>query len=73
MNKEIFIRDIKKEFERASKPHPEFHSYHEGIAVIHEEFIELRTEVYKRIPNRQAMQDELTQLAAMCIKFSELL
>lgn len=49
----------------------DFASPHEGIAVIHEEFIELRDEVYKNHKRRDewAMREEAVQLGAMAVKF----
>ena len=43
--KDILIeidRIVADELERANKVHPLFHSDHEGIAVIHEEMVEVR-------------------------------
>ncbi len=47
------------------------HSLHEAIAVIHEEFEELRTEVYKRRHGRPEIVRELVQLAAVCQRMFE--
>jgi hypothetical protein len=64
-----FLLDVQKEFERASKKHKDFSSCHEGLAVIWEEFEELKQEIFKKVPDQDNLYDELTQIAAMCLKF----
>ena len=64
-----FLLDVQKEFERASKKHKKFSSHHEGLAVIWEEFEELKEEIFKKVPDQDNLYDELTQIAAMCLKF----
>lgn len=62
---------VMEELISATKVHGPFHSAHEGISVIEEEFIELRDEVFlkesKRIP--EDMIEEAKQLAAMGLRF----
>ncbi len=67
-----FFDEIKVELKAARKIHGEFSSNHEAIAVIHEEFIELRDEIYKTKSSHvitPEMIKETKQLAAMCFKF----
>jgi hypothetical protein len=64
---------LKQELESAMTQHPSFTSMHEGFAVIHEEFDELKAEVWKnprKHPDRLAKATtEALQLAAMSIRF----
>lgn len=74
MPRKVYSRvrdDVSKELDRALRKYPRFNSAHEGIAVIDEEFIELRLEVYKRPKKRkvQKMRREAMQLAAMAMRF----
>lgn len=43
---------VRAEYLRASSEFPPFHSAHEGLAIIQEEFEELKTEVFKNRENR---------------------
>jgi hypothetical protein len=65
------LDDIKFELSVATAGHPPFNSPHEGIAVIDEEFDELKHEVYKRAAERdkEKMYGEACQVAAMAIRF----
>lgn len=60
---------IEAEYREASSKHPKFNSPHEGFAVIHEEFDELKAEVWKRKKSKRKMRSEAVQLAAMAIRF----
>ncbi|MFA5151485.1 MAG: hypothetical protein WC554_02880 [Clostridia bacterium] len=64
--------EMADEFERAVKKYgfPEFHSYHEGYAVIKEELDELWEEV-KKYPkqNNENLRKEAIQIGAMAIRF----
>lgn len=59
---------VRKELDKATDRFGAFASSHEGIAVIEEEFLELRSEVFwgKRA---EPMLQEAVQLAAMAIRF----
>jgi len=65
------LQDVADELERATKLHKPLNSAHEGLAVIEEEFIELRREVFKRQEkhDKKAMREECIQIAAMALRF----
>lgn len=67
--REVF-EAVLQEYLWATSHHGDFNSAHEGIAVIEEEYLELRHWVYmnpaKR--DREAMRKEAIQLAAMAIR-----
>ena len=62
---------IIKEYAEATAASGTFHSAHEGLAVIHEEFDELKAEVWKkgRERNPDAMIKEAKQVGAMAMRF----
>lgn len=62
---------VAAELARARAVNPLFHTRHEGLAVIEEEFLELRTEVFQREPLAGRLLEELVQVAAMCQRFAE--
>ena len=64
-----FLDEVKQECERASKKHPKFMSMHHGLAVIWEEFEELKTEIFKKEPDLENLESELIQISAMCKRF----
>ena len=65
------IQAIIREYDRASSIFPAFNTAHEGLAVIEEEFLELRAEVFVNHKERShiMMRKEATHLAAMCLRF----
>lgn len=71
MNHVLATNLIEEEYLKASQKHPPFHSAHEGLGVIWEEFEELKAEVFKRTEKRDrtAMRDEAIQVGAMALKF----
>lgn len=71
--------DVIMELDRARAKFPKFNSAHEGLAVIEEEFLELRQEVFwgptkgTDDPSMRSalMRAEAVQLAAMALRFIE--
>jgi hypothetical protein len=57
------------ELESARIKHPPMHSYHEGLAIIQEEFEEFKTEIFKRDHDPLRIREELIQIVAMCMAF----
>lgn len=62
--------DIETELSRAKMKHGDniFHSKHEAIAVLEEEFLELREAVYKDM-SLEEVRKEAIQVAAMAVRF----
>ena len=58
---------VLNELTRAEVKFPSMHSPHEGLAIIEEEFLEFRQEVFWGTRERQ--REECIQLAAMAIRF----
>lgn len=61
--------DVLAELGHARRKFPDMHSPHEGLAVIHEEFLELQRLVYSEEGRSNAARAEATQLAAMAIRY----
>lgn len=69
-----FVGEIVAELQRARKEHPiNFHSYHEGLEILREEFEELVDEVRLKPSKRdkEAIRKEATQVGAMALRFLE--
>lgn len=63
-----FNKALDKELSRGDDLHGDFTSFHQAIAVIREEYLEVEAEVFKKVVNYEALETELIQLAAMCKK-----
>lgn len=64
------VATVLEELSRAEKNFPPMRSPHEGLAIIEEEFLEFRNEVYwGDTDDISNMIVEVTQLAAMCHRF----
>lgn len=65
------VRAVVKEIKRARRKLPRYQSAHEAIAILEEEFLELRAEVYKRHSKRDyaKMEAEACQVATVAILF----
>ena len=71
MHEYLAIKLVKQELTNATSSYPSFHSAHEGLAVIEEEFFELMGEVFlhPRERSQERMKQEAIQLAAMALRF----
>ena len=80
---DVVLNDVSDELVRATSKFGAFNSAHEGFAVLEEEFLELRSEVFtnpiKANPaiskhaaidlHKAAMRSEAIQVAAMAMRF----
>lgn len=69
--KPVFSVRLAEEIERARNKHRDMQSIHEGLAVIWEEFEELKAEVFKQKVEPDKLADELISVAAMCQRMYE--
>jgi len=65
---ERFLTEVRAEWRGASKVWRPLHSPHEAAAVIKEEYDEFWDEVKRKPHDKIAMLQELTQVAAMCVR-----
>lgn len=65
------ITEILSEYDRAMKLYPNFHSNHEGYAVIKEEIDELWDEIKKSkdVRGNDRIRKELIQVGAMVMRY----
>ena len=65
------FESVNKEYQWAVGHFEPFHSAHEGLAIIQEEYEELKEEVFKSLSMRDMsmMQKEARHLAAMTLRF----
>ena len=71
MNQEEAIQQVNFELTIARKKFEHFASPHEGLAIIQEEFEELKSEVFKQrdVRSHVLLRKEAKQLAAMAVRF----
>ncbi len=55
---------------RARHPQP-FTDMHHALGILREEYHELEMEIFKRRPREAALQEELLQIAAVCLRAIE--
>jgi hypothetical protein len=63
------LLDLTDELRRAQDRFAPFHSPHEGLAVIHEEYVELQSHVYGNTGASGEARDEALQIAAMALRY----
>ena len=63
--------EIKEEYKQAIQTNPAFHSPHEGLAVIEDQFEDLKRQVFMPRSRRSTdeMRKEAVQIACMAIRF----
>lgn len=71
MEEQTIIKAMVSEYRRALSLYPNFHSNHEGYAVIKEEIDELWDEIKKSkdVRGNDRIRKELTQVGAMVIRY----
>jgi hypothetical protein len=62
---------VKDTLSEARKIHPTMKSFHEGLAIIMEEFEEFKAEIFKKQQSKLNIILELAQISAMCQRFAE--
>ena len=66
---ERIIADLLKEVARAEKKYGPFHSPHEGLAIIGEEFTELKRVVWQKRPDQWELRKEALHVGCTVIRF----
>jgi len=69
--KRSYQKFVEHTLDDARKQHPVMQSYHEGLAVIMEEFEEFKAEVFRKVIDKKAVLKELASISAMCQRFAE--
>lgn len=67
----VFRDAVRAEVKLAQENHAPQTSLHEGLSVLWEEFEEVKQEVFKKHPDREALRKELVQVAAMAERMAE--
>ena len=70
---DLLVGKVRKELDRAESIHGPFHSLHEGIAIIREEYRELEDAVFwgvQKTGSLDGIRSEAIQTAAMCIRLA---
>lgn len=67
----MILEIIKQDLDRSRTVFDDMNTYHEGISVIREEYLELERIVFSKTQSRDDMRKEAIHLAAMCIRFIE--
>lgn len=65
------VDEVQHELNSARMKFETFPTAHHGLAVLHEEYTELQTEVYARNFDKSKARREAIQIAAMAIRFVE--
>ncbi len=67
----VAIELIEREHSKAVMRFGKFHSAHEGLGIIREEYLELEKEIFKKQSeyNLNQMRQEAIQLGAMALRF----
>ena len=61
--------EVYEEIRQAIEEYPSMNSYAEGLEILREEFDEVTEEIRKKRPDRSRVMGEMTQVAAMAIRF----
>ena len=71
MDKDLAIIEIKQELNNAETSYDPFHSEHEGVAIIREEYLELEKEIFKKRSNydHDKIRKGAIHLGAMVLRF----
>jgi hypothetical protein len=64
--------EVNSELQRGDNEHLDFVNYHQGLAVVEEEFEELKAEIFKKDANPYRIKAEAAQVAAMGRKMMRL-
>jgi hypothetical protein len=51
--------------------HGRIRSTHEALGLLEEEFWEVKLEIFKKVPDKQELLKELSQVAALCARLAE--
>lgn len=63
------LHEVEVELYQAIRKFPDMHSPHEGLAVIHEEYLELQKHVYGNMGRTLEARNEAIQIAAMAVRY----